>query len=240
MSDADNAADIPRSDGLPLAARPSTLRVSSHSAIILLLFTLAFTTLMAATYFSTKADIDASARAEKMKLIEDVLPKSYYDNDLLADKITLSPIPALGLGDESTVFRARKNGQPVALVVEAAALDGYSGRISLLLAVKVDGELIALRVTDHKETPGLGDYIDPKKDKNKHAPWINQFSDRKLDGIGQDQWRVKKDGGVFDARAGATISARAVTNASRNALLWIIPRREQLFALATGAKFKEP
>jgi electron transport complex protein RnfG len=61
-----------------------------------------------------------------------------------------------------------------------------------------------VRVIKHKETPGLGDYIDVKK-----SPWIHQFEGKTL----QTRWKVKKDGGDIDAMAGATITARAVTEA---------------------------
>jgi electron transport complex protein RnfG len=223
----------------PPVAESSIVRISSRTAVILLLFTVVFTALMAATYFGTKPAIDASARAEKMKLIDEVLPKAYYDNDLLADDITLPPVAALGLTDPSTAYRARKDGQPAALVIEAAAPDGYSGRIGLLLAVDTTGRLVAVRVTGHKETPGLGDYIDPKKDKNKASPWIAQFNGKALGEIAREQWKVKKDGGVFDAHVGATISARAVTNAGGRALDWLVPRRERLFALPADGKFEE-
>lgn len=216
-----------------------TIRISSSSAIVLVLFTLAFTGLMATTFFATKPAIDESARAEKMKLIGEVLPQSLYDNDLLADGIRLPPVPSLGMDEQSTVFRARRNGAPAALIAEAAAPDGYSGRISLLLAVGVDGRLLAMRVTAHKETPGLGDYIDPKKDRNKAKPWIGQFDGKGLDQIAIEQWKVRKDGGVFDARVGATISARAITNASGRALAWIAARRDKLFAQPAGANFEE-
>jgi len=224
---------------VPPPAEASVVRISSRTATILLLFTLTFTALMAATYFATKPAIEASARAEKMKLIGEVLPKSGYDNDLLADGVSLPPMPALGLDDVSTVYRARKDGTPVAMVVEAAAPDGYSGRIGLLLAIGADGRLLAMRVTDHRETPGLGDYIDPKKDKNKTSPWIGQFDRKGFEDINPEQWKVKKDGGMFDAHVGATISARAVTNASGRALAWAGERREKLFALPAAAKFEE-
>lgn len=216
-----------------------TIRISSSSAIVLVLFTLAFTGLMATTFFATKPAIDESTRAEKMKLIGEVLPRSLYDNDLLADGISLPPVPSLGMDEPSSVFRARRGGAPVALVAEAAAPDGYSGQIKLLLAVGADGRLLAMRVTAHKETPGLGDYIDPKKDKNKVKPWIGQFDGKSLDTVVAEQWKVKKDGGVFDARVGATISARAVTNASGRALAWIAAHRDKLFAQSVGTHFEE-
>ena len=92
-----------------------------------------------------------------------------------------------------------------------------------------------MRVTSHKETPGLGDYIDPKKDKNKASPWITQFNGRDFTISPARKVAVKKDGGPFDQRAGATISARAVTNASGRAMAWAAERRDRLFALPAGA-----
>lgn len=209
------------------------LNISLRTAAVLLLFTLAFTTLMAITYTATKDPIAASAEAEKLRLIGEVLPPGAYDNDLLKDYADLPATPELGLDQPTHAYRARKGGEPAALVFEAAAPDGYSGRIGLILAVRTSGasnELVAVRVTEHKETPGLGDYIDPRKDKNKDHPWIKQFDDQGFAKLPVEQWRVKKDGGHFEQRSGATISARAVTNAVARALKWAEAHRQDLFA----------
>jgi len=209
---------------------PNTLRVSFSTALVLLLFTLVFTALMAATYRYTKPTIDAATAQAKMELIGAVLPPTDYDNDLLQDAIDLPPTPELGTRQPSRVYRARRGGEPAALVLEAIAPDGYSGRIDLLVAVRANGELAAVRVTGHRETPGLGDYIEPKKDKNKANPWIKQFDATGFDRIPREQWKVKKDGGRFEQRTGATISARAVTNAVGRTLQYAIDHRERLFA----------
>ena len=228
------------SDPIEVARRESSvLRISVRTAAIMLAFTLVFTALMAGTYRATAPLVAASALAEKLRLIGEVLPTSLYDNDLLADAITLPPQQALGLDEETRLWRARKSGAPTALVMEAAAPDGYSGRISLILAVDADGRLLAQRVTAHKETPGLGDYIDPKKDRNKARPWITQFSNLSFDSVPRDRWRVKKDGGRFDQMSGATISARAVTTASGRALAWAVENRDRLFALPANSRFEE-
>jgi electron transport complex protein RnfG len=50
---------------------------------------------------------------------------------------------------------------------------------------------------------------------------------------------VKKDGGRFDQMSGATISARAVTNASGRALAWAAENRDRLFALPANARYEE-
>ncbi|MBI5109589.1 MAG: electron transport complex subunit RsxG [Rhodocyclales bacterium] len=226
-------------DPLGIARRESgVLRISLRTAAIMLAFTMVFTALMAGTYKLTAPMVAASALAEKLRLIGEVLPAGSYDNDLMTDAIGLPPQALLGQEDDTRLWRARKNGQPVALVFEAAARDGYSGRIGLIVAIDTGGRLLALRVTSHKETPGLGDYIDPKKDRNKTRPWITQFGKLGFDSVPRDKWRVKKDGGHFDQAAGATISARAVTNASGRALAWANENRDRLFALPANGRFE--
>jgi electron transport complex protein RnfG len=221
---------------IPALPERSILGVSVRTAMVLLVFVVAFTTVMALTYQSTIDPIEASTQKEKLALIGEVLPAGSYDNTLLDDWVELPPTAALGLTDVRRIYRARQGGAPVALVLEAAATDGYSGRIGLLLAVRVSGELAAVRVTEHRETPGLGDYIDLKKDKQKTRPWITQFSGLNLDAVTPAKWRVKKDGGRFEQRAGATISARAVTNASGRALAWAKLNRDRVFAAASGTR----
>ena len=227
------------SDPIEVGQRKSgVFRISVRTAAIMLAFTLVFTALMAGTYKATAPLVAASALAEKLRLISEVLPTSLYDNDLMADAITLSPGKALGLDDDTRLWRARMRGVPVALVFETATTNGYAGRIGMIVAVGADGRLLAVRVTAHKETPGLGDYIDPKKDRNKARPWITQFSNLGFDNVPRDKWRVKKDGGRFDQMSGATISARALTNASGRALAWAVENRERLFALPPDARFE--
>jgi Na+-translocating ferredoxin:NAD+ oxidoreductase subunit G len=216
-----------------------SVRISFSSAVVLVLFTLVFTGLMAATYQATKPLLDASAQAEKLKLINEILPPASYDNDLLADAVELPLLKELGATGATKLYRARKAGEPVALVLEAAAPDGYAGRIGLVLAMTADGRVTAVRVTGHKETPGLGDYIDPKKDKNKASPWIAQFNGQGYDLALGGRWKVTKDGGEFAYRTGATISARAVANASGKAVIWAAENRAKLFALPAGASLEE-
>ena len=223
-----------------MAPRESgALRISMRTAAILLAFTVVFTALMAGAYVVTAPLVAASAQKEKLNLIGEVLPSALYDNTLLDDWIEVPPVKELGMSDAARLYRARKNGEAVALIIEAAAPDGYSGHIGLLLAVKASGELLAVRVTEHRETPGLGDYINPKKDKNKAQPWITQFNGLGLAAVTPERWRVKKDGGRFDQRAGATISARAVTNASGRALAWTVAHRDKLLDLPPNSRFEE-
>ena len=204
--------------------------MAARTAAILFLFVIIFTGLLSAAYQWTKPAIEASAIEEKMKLIDEVLPRAEYDNQLLTDTVNLPPTPELGLSEASTVYRARRGTTPVALVFEAVAPDGYAGKIRLVLAMRADGSVAGVRVTQHKETPGLGDYVEVKKDKNKARPWITQFAGMSLATVNDRDWKVKKDGGRIDYYAGATVTPRAVAKAVHKAVTWASAQREQLFA----------
>ena len=216
-------------------SEPNALGLSARTGSVMVAFTVVFTALMAFTYSATKPQIDASAAEEKMKLISEVLPPASYDNALLDDVVRLGPTPAIGLDNGGRVWRARKAGQPVALIVETAATDGYAGRIELVVALNTSGRLSGVRVTTHKETPGLGDYIDPKKDRRKDTPWISQFVGATWKDIDTANWAVRKDGGSFDYRTGATISARAVVSAVGRASAWAAARQDALFTATAGS-----
>ncbi|HQZ01958.1 MAG TPA: RnfABCDGE type electron transport complex subunit G [Thauera sp.] len=220
-----------------MTARYSATRTSLRTASIMLVFTLVFTTLMAATYGLTRPAIQASMQEAQMRLIDEVLPPGSYDNDLLDDVVRVGPTPALGLDDGGRIWRARRAGQPVALIVETAATDGYAGRIAMVVAINTNGLLSGVRVTAHKETPGLGDYIDPKKDRRKDMPWIGQFAVATWKNVNTATWAVRKDGGTFGYRTGATISARAVVGAVGRATAWASARQDALFAAPAGSTF---
>lgn len=201
-----------------------------RTAAILFVFVIIFTGLLSGAYLWTKPAIEASAAEEKMKLVNEVLPRDEYDNALLEDSVNLPATPELGLSDPTQLYRARKNGQPVGLVFEAIAPDGYAGKIRLIIATRANGEVAGVRVTQHKETPGLGDYVEVKKDKNKARPWITQFNGMSLAQVADKEWKVKKDGGRLDYYAGATVTPRAVSKAVFKAVKWAEANRDRLFA----------
>ena len=214
-------------------SEPTALGLSARTGGVMVAFTIVFTALMAFTYGATKDQIDASAAEEKMKLISEVLPPASYDNLLLDDYAALGPTRELGLDNGGRVYRARRAGQPAALLLETTAPDGYSGRIDLIVAVRADGSVSGVRAVTQRDTPGLGDYIDPKKDKDKKAPWITQFTG--LEAARLPQCKVKKDGGDIAYHTGATISARAVTNAVARAARYAADNQNRLFAAPSGS-----
>lgn len=173
--------------------------------------------------------IEANERAQRVARLAEVLGQTQYDNDLLADAITVRDPDLLGTADALSVHRARLRGQPVAALIETVAPDGYSGSIRLLVAVDVHGRLLGVRVLSHKETPGLGDGIDRRK-----SDWIDAFAGRSLGDPAPEGWRVRKDGGEFDQFTGATVTPRAVVRAVHNALVYFDAHRDEIFAAAPG------
>jgi electron transport complex protein RnfG len=166
-----------------------------------------------------------SEEDEKMKLITQIVPHSLFDNNIIQDKLNVAPSLLLGTEDATIAYRARLNGEPSAVILESVAPDGYSGKIFLILAVRANGELAGVRVVSHKETPGLGDYIELPKN-----PWIKVFDGKSREVYKDEDWKVKKDGGQFDFMAGATITPRAVVKAVNKALIYFTENREQLLA----------
>ena len=195
------------------------------AAMNLLLFAIVGTAMLAFTFDQTRSPIAKSEEQERLKLISQLLPPDLFDNNVVRDAITLKPDALLGTTDDSTAFRARLHGQPSAVVLEAIAPDGYSGKISLLVAVKTDGAIAGVRVVSHRETPGLGDYIDLGK-----SNWIKNFDGASQARYKDPDWKVRKDGGQFDYMAGATITPRAVVKAVHKALQYFEANRDTLFA----------
>jgi len=200
-------------------------RNALRTGVILFAFALVATALLVFTFTRTEPTIERSKQAEKLALLSQVLPPALYDNDLLASQRAVPPDEQLGTHQDSAMWIARRGDTITAVVLEAIAPDGYSGNIALLIGIDVDGSVTGVRVTAHRETPGLGDYIVRSK-----SLWIEQFVGKSLTAPEVKRWKVIKDGGQFDARAGATITPRAVVKAVHAALNYFARNRAALLA----------
>lgn len=203
----------------------SVLRHTLTTTGVMVTFAVVCTALLVSTYLTTREPIAASVREAKLELLAQVLPAHLYDNDLLTNSLVLPP-GTLGNREAASAYRATLQGRPTAVLLEVTAPDGYAGEILLLVGLREDGELLGVRVLAHKETPGLGDYIDIVR-----SSWIKNFDGLSLAKLADDKWRVKKDGGSFDYMAGATITPRAVVKAVHAALKYFAQHRAALLGL---------
>lgn len=195
------------------------------TAVLLALFAVLGTGLVALTFGNTHERIAANERAALLRNLHVLIPPERHDNDLFNDVIEVTAPDLLGSTAPVAVYRARKDGWPVALVIAATAPDGYSGPIRLLVGINADGTLAGVRVVGHRETPGLGDAIEASR-----SDWILGFDGRSLEDPEEALWAVKRDGGHFDQFTGATITPRAVVKAVKKALLYFQRNSERLFA----------
>lgn len=173
---------------------------------------------------ATRGSIEARQEEDLLATLEQVLPSSLHDNDLLRDVKMIDDSGERGLG-ATQVYLARKNGEVTAVAFKLSANGGYSGPIALVMGIGRDGAILGVRVVAHAETPGLGDKIEKAK-----SNWILSFEGRSLENTAPERWRVKKDGGDFDQFAGATITPRAVVGGVRGGLGFFQRHRDELLS----------
>lgn len=170
--------------------------------------------LVALTWQAAAPRIDANVAVRAEAAIAAVLGSVAFDNRLSATAQAPDSPAARQAGVEQT-WVARQGTTPVALVLQISTADGYSGRIVLLVGLTPAGEVLGVETLAHRETPGLGDFIETTR-----SDWLRQFHGRRLGAPPVEAWRVQRDGGTFDAVTGATVTARAVTGALRRALVY--------------------
>lgn len=108
------------------------------------------------------------------------------------------------------------------LILPWTALNAYHGSIRFLLALHADGSIKNVRVTEHRETPALGDKIELAK-----STWILSFNGKHK--TTQQDFQVKKYGGQFDQFSGATITPQALTLGIYQALSYVERYNSLLF-----------
>ncbi|WP_370314880.1 electron transport complex subunit RsxG [Thalassolituus sp.] len=198
-----------------------------RNAVGLAIFATVTAGAIATAQLLTAERIKQNIRMAESRALNQLVPTSSYDNDLLNDTLTvdsrfnqqlLGPLP-----ENALIYRARNDGEVSAVILPAVAPDGYTTSIDLIVGVNRDGTLAGVRVVAHRETPGLGDKIEARK-----SDWITSFTGKSLQNPIAEQWAVRKDGGEFDQFTGATITPRAVVRAVKRALLFFDMHRDLL------------
>ncbi|WP_024871205.1 electron transport complex subunit RsxG [Tolumonas lignilytica] len=207
------------SQAIPLRDQPYM------QALRLGVFTLLVCLLVSSIASMTKEPIKKRQLEDTQNMLSQVFPANLYDNHISKEEYTLTLD-----GKPVHFFLGRKNGVPSGVVLFADAT-GYSGAINMLLGIDANGVLTGVRVTNHKETPGLGDLIEPSKSK-----WIFSFDGKSLDNTSQKNWHVKKDGGEFDSFTGATITPRGVVKGVYEGLTLFARHKAEILGVKQGAK----
>lgn len=198
-----------------------------RSGLLLGLIALLGTALLAGINELTHERILEQEKQRVLQQLNAIVPVTSYNNDLLEDRIEIVDETFFHHPAVVSVYRARMDGKPVAVLMNVTAPDGYNGDIHLLTGIDTSGTVLGVRVVSHRETPGLGDPIEIEK-----SDWILGFTNKSLPNTQDKNWAVKRDGGEFDQFTGATISPRAVVKAVHNTLLYFKANQQSLFETA--------
>ena len=206
----------------------SGVKNSLKNAYILALFALLSTGLTALTWIMTKDRIQTEKELALLRAISELVPTKLYDNDPYRDCTLLTDNTLLGTDNPQQAWRLRDtDGKPVAALISSVAPNGYNGKIEIIVGhyfTTTNKTLAGVRVTDHKETPGLGDKISLNK-----SNWMLQFAGMNSTEMNEQNWQVKKDGGRFDAFTGATITPRAVLSAIAKNIEYFKQNQQHIF-----------
>lgn len=199
--------------------RPSYQQRTAYHVALLGTVALVCSTALVIGDQQTREQIEAAHQRRLAEQIIAVLPITDHAQAPLDRELNLQgrdgaqPLRAWQLTDANKV---------VAIAMEQTS-QGYAGKIRVIVGIEPSGQVIAARVAEHRETPGLGDAIEARR-----SNWIDQFAGRALGDPAQDGWAVKKDNGEFDQITGATISSRAVLDAVHGALQTFAAHRQRL------------
>lgn len=197
-----------------------------NNAVNLGLMAIVAAATLALTYVVTKPMIADNQRQAQIAALQEVMPASYFNEDLLNNSFALPSPEILNQPATSQAYVARLNGAINGWIFPVTSVNGYSGNIDLLVGIDQHGQITGVRITAHKETPGLGDKVDYKK-----STWVDDFIATNLN---NRNWAVKKDGGDFDQFTGATITPRAVVNSVADSLAYFQQQREALIKAANA------
>jgi len=189
---------------------------------------------LAYTYALTKDRIRESKRSDLVRGLEKVLPPEKKSIEMR----TLPGVTAREPEDDQKLYIARENADQTGPALGYAAIgsaQGYSSKVKVIVGVDTERRIIAARILDQQETPGLGErarevpatktlwqalaglfHGSEGDGAELSPPFQQQFS-----GKTWQQLELTRDADSQDRivqLTGATITSRAVVNAAKDAI----------------------
>ncbi len=122
-------------------------------------------------------------------------------------------------------YIAKKGGEVVGYAGEVITPEGFSGDVTVMAGLELDGSIRTVIVTANTETPGLGTAITDRKvqktivdlfkggeESTGLAPnvYLDWYISKKA---GTSRWPIIKDGEKINGKTGATITSAAIGGA---------------------------
>lgn len=170
--------------------------------VVLVVITAISSAAVGAVFILTKEPIEAAKIAKTNSAIAEVMPS--FDNNPSSDVVAKNVD-----GDVMKIYTAKMADKTVGYAIETFTNNGFGGKIRLMVGFTPEGKITKISVLEHKETPGLGDKIEPAKSKFSVQFEGADPSTMKL--------AVRKDKGDIDAITASTITSRAYIDAVERA-----------------------
>jgi electron transport complex protein RnfG len=195
--------------------------------------------LLSLVYSSTAEAIALNLQKKTNAALEQVLPT--FDN-VPGEEAVIIESPE---GWPVKFFVARKEGEIVGYAGEVVTPEGFSGNVTVMAGLELDGSIRTVIVTANTETPGLGTVVTDRKVQktivdlvkgstavaglapNKYLDW---YAGKQA---GDERWGIVKDGESVNGKTGATITSSAICGAVHAIGKTAIDHIEQL---SEGAK----
>lgn len=222
---------------------------NKKSIIIFILISVVTVLIVSIVYLLTRNIIENNKNNHQKSVLENLLNKSsiIYNNQILSSVVYVENKKYLNSVNYSPIYIAKENNNITAIIIETIAPDGYNGNINILVAIKpefkniANSKIINIAITNHEETPGLGDKADEDKYPTKAKFWLDQFKNKSLDNpTDPNKWAVKKDNNdaIIDSWTGATITPRAITKAVYKSLIFFELYSKQIINTKYKSKLK--
>ncbi|MCP4198648.1 MAG: RnfABCDGE type electron transport complex subunit G [Proteobacteria bacterium] len=168
----------------------------------------------------TMPSIRENERQYTLRSIKKVIPKTNKPNPCKKSqsKFDNNPDQDAVCVKGTTVYRGRAGDKLVGLAIITEGDKAYSGTITCLVGISLDGVVTGVEVLKHAETPGLGAKIE-------ECTWRRQLIGKRAEDM---VWKVAKDGGKVDQISGATISSRSMIDAVKKARKLLDENREEI------------
>lgn len=175
--------------------------------------------LLSLVYTSTAEAIALNLQKKTNAALEQVLPT--FDNVPGEEIVELRS----ELDWKVRFYVARKEGEIVGYAGEVITPEGFSGNVTVMVGLELDGSIRTVIVTANTETPGLGTAVTDRKVQKTIADliqgseaaeglapnvYLDWYGSRKA---GDDRWPIVKDGEQINGKTGATITSSAVCGA---------------------------
>lgn len=153
---------------------------------------------LALTYAATKDAIAVQTRRKTVDASKKVIAANSFP------ETPLSRAHKQRHPDVSNLYVAERESQKVGYVLLTKPR-GYGGLMTMVVGVDLEGRVTGVAVVAHNETPGLGGNVVSSR------PFLRQY-------IGKSSADPVELGKDIDAISGATITSRAVTKGTKEAL----------------------